>query len=69
MIGEQKCFPIEKVVECCDWLIHAPREIVGGRNFSAVHDPWNSKEIEKVSKDQNNFKLRRYGNEIYKKER
>ena len=25
--------------------------------------------IEKVRKDQNNFKLRRYGNEIYKKER
>jgi len=64
MIEGKKCFPIEKVVDCCDWLINAPKEIVGGRNFSAVHDPWNSKEIEKVSEDKNNFKLRRFANEL-----
>ena len=66
MIGEKKCFPIEKVVDCCDWLINAPREIVSGRNFSAVHDPWETTEIEKIKFNENNFKLRRFGNEQFK---
>jgi len=59
------CYPIEKVIECCDWLLSSPRELVGGRNFSAVHDPWESDSIELILNDSNLFKLRRYGNDFF----
>ena len=63
----EKCYPMEKVIECCNWILSSPRELVGGRNFSSVFDPWESDEIEKIRKDQNNFKLRRFGNDLFKK--
>ncbi len=63
----EKCYPMEKVIKCCNWILSSPRELVGGRNFSSVFDPWESDEIEKIRKDQNNFKLRRFGNDLFKK--
>ena len=36
----EKCFPMEKAIECCNWILSSPRELVGGRNFSSVFDPW-----------------------------
>ena len=69
MLGKngEKCYPMEKVIECCNWILSSPRELVGGRNFSSVFDPWESDEIEKIRKDHNNFKLRRFGNDLFKK--
>jgi short-subunit dehydrogenase len=61
----EKCNPMEDVINCCNWILSSDRELVGGRNFSLVFDPWDSKEIEKIRDDSNNFKLRRFGNEIF----
>jgi NAD(P)-dependent dehydrogenase (short-subunit alcohol dehydrogenase family) len=56
--------PMEKVLDCCDWLINFPRELVSGRNFSVVYDQWNTKELEEIlKKDSSLYKLRRYGND------
>ena len=59
-------YPMSKVIKCCNWLINSSKNLVGGRNFSAVFDPWNSKKINLIKKDRNNFKLRRYGNNLTK---
>ena len=61
----EKCNPMEDVIKCCNWILSSDRELVGGRNFSLVFDPWDSKEIEKIRDDSNNFKLRRFGNQIF----
>lgn len=61
----EKCNSMEDVIKCCNWILSSDRELVGGRNFSLVFDPWDSKEIEKIREDSNNFKLRRFGNEIF----
>ena len=60
-------YPMEKVIQCCNWIIGSDKNLVNGRNFSSVHDPWESKIIENISSNDNNFKLRRYGNDIFKK--
>jgi NAD(P)-dependent dehydrogenase (short-subunit alcohol dehydrogenase family) len=62
----RKCYPMEKVIDCCNWILSADRELVSGRNFSSVFDPWESDDIEMIKKNSNNFKLRRFGNEIFK---
>jgi NAD(P)-dependent dehydrogenase (short-subunit alcohol dehydrogenase family) len=31
---------LQTVADCIDWCFAAPREAVGGRNFSIVHDNW-----------------------------
>ena len=59
-------YPMSEVIKCCNWLINADRTLVGGRNFSSVFDPWDSKKINKIKKDSNIFKLRRYGNNFLK---
>jgi rfaE bifunctional protein nucleotidyltransferase chain/domain len=59
-----KCTPMERVLDCCDWLVGAPREVVSGRNFSVVFDRWGRRELaERLSSDTNLYKLRRFGNE------
>ena len=61
-------YPISKVISCCNWIFSAKHELVAGRNFSSVFDPWEKKEIiNKILCDDNNFKLRRFGNEIFTK--
>tara|TARA_B110000116_G_C16293127_1_gene340332 strand:+ start:404 stop:529 length:126 start_codon:yes stop_codon:yes gene_type:complete len=37
------------------------------KKLREVFDPWKSDEIEKIKNNPNNFKLRRFGNEIFKK--
>jgi NAD(P)-dependent dehydrogenase (short-subunit alcohol dehydrogenase family) len=55
--------PMEDVVACCDWLISTPKSVVGGRNFSSVHDNWGSATLnEKLSCNRDMYKLRRYEN-------
>jgi len=54
---------LEKVVECCNWVISSSRDIISGRNFSLVYDEWGTDSLnEKLKKDSNLFKLRRFGN-------
>jgi len=57
-------FPLESVLDCCDWIRGASRDVIGGRNISAVHDEWGSPELDSVLvSDGNMYKLRRFGNE------
>jgi len=30
---------MSQVIDCC-WLLHSPKSVVGGRNFSVVNDAW-----------------------------
>ena len=65
MLASEKCTPMEDVLDCCDWLIDSPKEIISGRNFSTVFDLWGSKALSlKLIEDSNMYKLRRYGNDI-----
>lgn len=60
-----KCYPMSKVVDCCNWLIAGDRNIISGRNFSAVNDKWGYRELENLlASDQNIYKLRRFGNNL-----
>ena len=56
---------MERVIECCDWLVSAEREYVSGRNFSLVHDTWGSDHLNELLKTNSNmYKLRREGNNM-----
>lgn len=55
--------PMKDVLDCCDWLISSPREVISGRNFSTVFDKWGTKELsEELMRDYDMYKLRRHGN-------
>jgi len=61
----QECdfVPMEKVVSSVMWVLSQSKKIVGGRNFSTVHDPFDSDDfIRLISKDYDALKLRRHGN-------
>ncbi len=63
-LGANRFTPMERVVKCCDWLIDAPREEIGGRNFSVAHDPWGEEELAAALRaDCDMYKLRRFGND------
>jgi len=52
---------LETVTECIDWCLSAPRNAVGGRNFSLVHDRWREpKFVEELIANPNSYKLRRF---------
>ena len=58
-----ECTPMDSILECCDWVVSAPREVVGGRNFSVVYDEWNTGPLtEQIQQDPDMYKLRRHGN-------
>ncbi len=58
--------PMDEVIACCEWVFRSPREVVGGRNFSVVFDPWDTRELEAgLAADSNLYKLRRHGNEMF----
>ena len=51
------------------WLSRKGRRIAGGRNFSVVHDRWGHESLASaLDRDQNMYKLRRFGNEWRDKE-
>lgn len=55
---------MDHVVECCNWLVTAPAEVISGRNFSTAFDAWGDPRLDELLKsDSNMFKLRRAGNE------
>ena len=59
-----ECNPMERVLDCCDWMMTSPREVISGRNFSCVFDQWDNPELVKVLKEDGNiYKLRRFGND------
>jgi len=56
--------PMSDILDCCDWLLAAPRNAVSGRNFSVAHDDWGSDELTRLLvSDQDRYKLRRHGND------
>jgi NAD(P)-dependent dehydrogenase (short-subunit alcohol dehydrogenase family) len=56
--------PLERVLDCCDWVMRSPRAVVGGRNFSVVHDRWGSPALaERLVATSDTYKLRRSGND------
>ena len=53
------------IAECCEWIIQSSKSVVGGRNFSVVHDEWGEENLENtLSGNQDFYKLRRYGNNV-----
>ncbi len=51
--------------DCINWCVAVGRDVIGGRNLSAVHDPWKDQGTalaEALRRDLNRFKLRRAGN-------
>jgi len=56
---------MEDVLDCCDWIIQSPSEIVDGRNFSVVYDRWGDPELEELLQSSPDmYKLRRQGNDL-----
>lgn len=52
--------PLEAIYRCIRWGIDEGRSVVGGRNFSVVHDPWGKPHFkEQLLADPNLCKLRR----------
>lgn len=56
--------PMNEVLDCCDWVINAPRQVVSGHNFSLEFDKWGDEQLSKMlAKNPDMYKLRRYGND------
>ena len=57
--------PMDDIFDCLEWCVAQDRSVVGGRNFSVVHDPWRNGGAalaESLANDPDKFKLRRRGN-------
>ena len=53
----------EKINKCCEWIINQEKSVVGGRNFSVVHDMWEDPAfVQRLLNEPDMFKLRRFGN-------
>lgn len=58
--------PMEDVLDCCDWVVDAPRAVVGGRNLSVAFDRWGEAELERaLAGNPDLYKLRRHGNDRF----
>lgn len=58
-------FPMERLVECIDWVFEEKADLISGRNFSAVHDNWGSQSLrEALESNSDLYKLRRHGNNL-----
>ncbi len=69
-LAGDECTSMDQVLDCCDWALDAPRELIGGRNFSVVFDMWGTEELDrKLAEEPNMYKLRRYGNDWLVKNR
>jgi len=54
--------PMEKILDCCDWIVNQPKSIVSGRNFHVNHDQWGTKKFSgKLAREPHLLKLRKYG--------
>jgi NAD(P)-dependent dehydrogenase (short-subunit alcohol dehydrogenase family) len=60
-LASDRFTPMQDVLECCDWIVSSPREIVGGRNISVVDDPWREASLaEALRAEPGAYKLRRH---------
>lgn len=53
---------------CIDWGLAQRRDVIGGRNLSVVHDPWQMNGqflADQLASDRNRFKLRRFGSGLF----
>lgn len=58
--GQALGVSLDDVAQCVHWCISSERDIVGGRNFSLVHDQWRNPEFKQSLKENpNTYKLRR----------
>ena len=63
-LSQERKKSIEKMIEFITWLFQQPKNVVSGRNFSLNNDLWKNEKIKKLLlKDNNIYKLRRFGNE------
>lgn len=63
-LASDECTPMDQLLDCCDWVIDTPHELISGRNFSVVFDKWGTEElVQRLAEEPNMYKLRRYGNE------
>lgn len=63
-LSSDECTPMDEVLDCCDWVVDAPRKLVSGRNFSVAFDKWGTEELAKMLVEYPDmYKLRRYGND------
>lgn len=52
--------PMERVIACCDWILHEDPRAVNGRNFSLVHDAWQTNQLrDALIANPDLYKLRR----------
>ena len=63
LLMEKPGTSVSRLYEHIKWCIAQPKEAISGRNFSTVHDPWDSdQELSSLlSHNPNLFKLRRHG--------
>ena len=65
-LNESDFIDMDQVISSIIWILSQDKNIVGGRNFSTAHDPFDSDDfLEKLSSDSNVFKLRRHGNQLF----
>lgn len=56
---------MQDIYDCIAWGIREGRSVVGGRNFSVVHDKWGEEDLrDRLAADQNLYKLRRYSRDL-----
>ena len=64
-LASDELVPMASVVDCCDWVVGSPRDVVSGRNISLVFDDWSNPELDSALRaDPNMYKLRRAGNDV-----
>jgi len=51
---------MEEIQSCVKWVLSKSKSLVGGKNFSVKHDKWHKKSFNKLLKNNDNFKLRRF---------
>ena len=65
-LKEKEGTALSDIFECIDWLIHADKNKVSGRNFSVAFDPWKSnpkKLLKALKSDRDMYRLRRKKND------
>jgi len=59
-LNSEKFTPMDDVLDCCEWIIDSPRNVISGRNFSVVYDQWGQEELsQSLLNDSHMYKLRR----------
>ena len=64
-LKDRQSSTLSDIFKCVDWLIHADKKLVSGRNFSVAFDPWKSnpkKLLKALKSDRDMYRLRRSKN-------